>query len=74
MTVSPALTSGNSYKYKVAANPTLPEYDQVCTTGYTAWDGTADITATTGQKIVIVEVDANNKAKKGGLTTITSKA
>ncbi len=52
----------------------MPEYDQVCTTGYTVWDGTSDITATTGQKIVVVEVDSNNKAKKGGITTVTSKA
>lgn len=72
--MSPVLTSGNSYKYKVAANPTIPEYDQVCTTGYTVWDGTADITAATGQKIVVVEVDSNNKAKKGGITTVTAKA
>lgn len=74
MTVLPALTSGNSYKYKVAANPTLPDYDQVCTTGWNVWDGVADITAAAGQKIVIVELDANNKAKKAGITTVISKA
>ncbi|MBU9728044.1 hypothetical protein KTH90_18705 [Lachnospiraceae bacterium ASD4241] len=74
ITVVPALTSGNSYKYKVAANPTLPAYNATCTTGYSAWDGTADITAATGQKIVIVEVDVANKAKKAGMTTVTAKA
>ena len=30
-----------------------PAYDAVCTTGYTAWDGVAEITATTGQTILI---------------------
>ena len=72
ITVTPALTSGNSYKYKAAANPTIPEYDAVCTSGYTAWNGTDEITATTGQKIVIVEVDSANKAKKAGIATITA--
>lgn len=74
ITVSPGLTSGNSYKYKVAANPTMPAYNATCTTGYTVWDGTSDITATTGQKIVVVEVDANNKAKKAGMATVTAKS
>ena len=72
ITVTPALKSGNSYKYKVAANPTMPEYDAVCTSGYTAWNGTDEITATTGQKIVVVEVDSGNKAKKAGIATITA--
>lgn len=74
ITVSPELTSGNAYKYKVAANPTMPAYDATCTTGYTVWDGTADITATTGQKIIVVEVDSNNKAKKAGSATVTAKS
>ena len=74
ITVTPALTSGNSYKYKTAANPTMPEYDAACTSGYTAWNGTDEITATTGQKIIIVEVNSENKAKKAGMTTITSMA
>ena len=52
----------------------MPTYDQVCTSGYTNWNGTDEITATTGQKIVVVEVDSENKAKKGGQATVTSKA
>lgn len=74
ITVTPGLTSGNSYKYKVAANPTMPIYNQVCSTGYTAWNGSADIAAVTGQKIVVVEVDASNRAKKAGMATVTAKA
>lgn len=74
ITVTPSISSGNSYKYKVAANPTLPVYDQVCSSGYTNWDGVADITATTGQKIVVVEVDADNKARAAGIATVTVKA
>ncbi len=74
ITVTPTKAEGNSYKYKVASNPTIPTYNQVCTSGYTNWNGTDEITATTGQKIVIVEVDSDNKAKKGGQATVTSKA
>lgn len=72
--ISPSIGAGNSYKYKTAVSPTQPSYDQVCTAGYTIWDGTAEITATTGQKVVVAEVDTSNKAKKTGITTITAKA
>lgn len=73
ITVTPTLASGNSYKYKTATNPTVPEHDAVCTTGYTAWNGTDEISATAGQKIVIVEVDSDNKAKRVGQATIVVK-
>lgn len=74
ITVTPALSAGNSYKYKVAANPTLPDIGAVCTSGYTTWDGSADITAATGQKIVIVEVNGSNQCVKRGIATVTAKA
>lgn len=74
ITVEPAKASDNSYKYKVAANPTVPKYGDTCTTGYTAWNGTDEISATAGQKIVIVEVDSNNKAKRAGIATTTVKS
>lgn len=72
ITVEPTLTGGNSYKYKMAANPTIPGYGVVCTSGYKAWDGTAEIEATTGQKIVIAEVDTNNRCVGSGMAVITS--
>lgn len=74
ITVEPAKSEGNSYKYKVAANPTMPEYDTVCTSGYTNWNGTDEISATAGQKIVVVEVNSDNKAKKAGIATVVVKA
>lgn len=74
ITVSPSLASGNSYKYKVAANPTIPEYGATCTSGYTAWDSASEITSNSGQKIVIVEVDADNKAIGAGIAVIAAKA
>ena len=74
ITVEPAKTEGNSYKYKVAANPTMPKYGDVCTSGYTNWNGTDEISGTAGQKIVVVEVDSDNKAKRVGIATLTVKA
>lgn len=74
ITVSPSLDDGNSYKYKAAANPTMPLVGQECKTGYTVWDGTSEITATSGQKIIIVEVDAASKCIGAGITTLTVKA
>lgn len=74
ITVEPAKAEGNSYKYKVAANPTMPKYGDVCTSGYTNWNGTDEISGTAGQKIVVVEVDSDNKAKRAGTTTLTVKA
>ncbi len=72
ITVTPTLTSGNSYKYKVSDNATFPTYGQNVKT-WAVWDGTADITATTGKEIVIVECDADYHAVKAGIATVTAK-
>lgn len=74
ITVSPALTSGNSYKIKTGATVSMPVYNQLISGGYTNWNGTDDITAATGNKIVVVEVDADNHAQKAGMATVTAKA
>lgn len=73
ITVTPALTDGNSYKYKTGENLKLPEYGANVRT-WSSWDGASDITATTGDEICIVECDANYKAVKAGITTVTSQA
>jgi len=70
--INPALTGGNTYVYKTAANVDLPALDTVLTTGWTAWNGAAEITATTGNEIAIVEINATNEAVKGGLATVTA--
>lgn len=73
ITVTPALTSGNSYKYKVADNAKLPAYGQSVKT-WTAWDGTSEIAAATGKEICVVECDAQYRAVKGGIATVTAKS
>lgn len=73
VTVSPSLSAGGSYKYKTAASVTLPELNDSTATGYTTWDGTAEITATTGNEILIVEVDSTGAVQKAGKATVTAK-
>lgn len=72
ITVTPAIETGNSYKY--ATNPTvsIPQFGDDCSS-MTSWDGTSDITATTNNEIVIVEVDAHDLALKAGKTKVVSK-
>lgn len=74
ITVNEPLETNHSYKYKTAASVTAPSIGDTISTGYTNWDGEADITATTGNKILIVEVDADNKCVASGIDTVTSKA
>ena len=38
------------------------------------WDGSAEITATTGDPIIIVEINAKKEVLKVGKATVTSKA
>ena len=73
LTVSPALTSGNSYKYKVADNAVLPAAGQ-SVKSWTAWNGTDEITAATGKEICVVECDSAYRALKAGVATVTAKA
>lgn len=74
LTVAPELSSGNSYKYQTSASVTLPAYGQVLSVGWTDWDGSEEITATTGQQIAVVEVNADNQAMSGGVATVTANA
>lgn len=71
ITVTPTKESGNAYKYKTAASVDLPDYGDD-STGYTTWDGTSEITATTGNEIVVVEVDTDGTIFKGGKAIVVS--
>lgn len=73
LTVSPAKAAGNAYKYKVATEETAVVYGQNVK-NWTAWDGTADITAATGKVLTLVECDANYNAQAAGHATVTAKA
>lgn len=73
VTVSPSISSGNTYKYKTAASVELPSLGASCTTGYTDWNGVEEISATNGNKLLIVEVNSENKAISAGICSITVK-
>lgn len=72
ITVNPAKeNSNNVYKYKVAADAVTVEYGQNLR-NWTSWDGKADIKATTGQKITVVECDGTYKALNSGSASVTA--
>ena len=68
------LANGQSYVYKTHATtaPAVKLADDV--SAWTAWNGTDDITATTGHKITVAVKDANGQAVAGGSTDVTSAA
>ena len=73
ITVNPAKENANNvYKYKVAADAVTVGYGQNLR-NWTTWDGKADIKATTGQKITVVECDGTYKALNAGSASVTAK-
>lgn len=73
LTVTPALTSGNSYKYKVSDEETEVEAGQNVRV-WKSWDGKSDIVAESGKHIIVAECDKNYEVLKAGSTTVTAKA
>ena len=74
ITVNPAKENANNvYKYKVAADAVTVGYGQNLR-NWTTWDGKADIKATTGQKITVVECDGTYKALNAGNASVTAKS
>lgn len=73
ITVTPAkANAGNVYKYKVGSAAETVTYGQNVR-NWSTWDGTSDITATSSQKITVVEADSAYKALKSGDATVTAK-
>ena len=71
------LKAGEGYMYKVETG-TAPAVDpgDILTTadGWTAWNGSSDITAATGKKITVAVVDMTGAAVAAGNATVTAKA
>lgn len=72
LSVTPELTEGNSYKYKIGTEAESVVLDDVITTNWTSWNGTSEITAESGKIITVVEVNAENKAKYVGNAEVVS--
>ena len=68
--------SGESYVYKVGGSgedaPTIG-YHAIPDYSWTAWDGSADITATSGRKITVASINGDGKAVAAGSATVTAK-
>lgn len=65
--------TANTYAYKTAATVDMP-LTGVAPTGFSTWDGSADITATTGNELVIAELDSDGNVVKAGKVVVTAKA
>ena len=72
--VTPTLGPSNHYVYQTGATVELPAAygESVAGGSWTAWDGTAEITATNGQEIGIVEANLDNQAVAAGKTTVVA--
>lgn len=64
ITVSPPLEEGDQYRYKLGS-VTMPAKNQDVS-DWTAWDGTSEITADSGDILTMVECTQSNRAVKGG--------
>lgn len=67
------LGSGDSYKYKVTDDEIVVRKGDSTASGWTSWNGSAEITAATGKHITIV-VSNTNAVVAAGETTVTAKA
>lgn len=67
------LDSSDGYVYKVADTETAVIYGDDLT-AWTAWNGTADITAASGKVITVAVVDTNKKALAAGYATVVAAA
>lgn len=76
ITVTEAAEEENKRYYKTGKNVAIPAYNDVCdkSRGWTEWNGTEEITAKTGDKIIIAEVTQDgNYARAAGEATVTAK-
>lgn len=71
LTVSPSLSSGNSYKYSTSGPE--PTYMQDLS-GWEDWDGSEEIQATTGSILYVAEVNTQKKALRAGTVNVKAKA
>lgn len=66
--------TGAVYVYKVGDAAEIVTVGEEVNTGWTTWDGSADITAATGKVLTLVSRDTNKKALAAGTVTVTAHA
>lgn len=66
--------SGESYVYQTGVDLFVPAEGSVLAgSAWTSWNGSSEISSTTGLDIVVAIIDAENKAVHAGKTTVTVK-
>lgn len=74
LTVTPEKGGSNVYLYKTnESSDTTVTYDEDVSS-WTSWDGSAEIEATTGHHITVVEATSGKRARKSGSAEVKSKA
>ena len=72
VTAVPGLDDGDGYIYQVGIGLALPNRLDTCAPGatWTIWDGFSPIPATSGQQIMVVEINGEYGAERAGLVTV----
>lgn len=72
ITVAPGPDENGGYVYRVGTGLTLPKRLDACVPGDTwaEWDGFSSILATSGQQIMIVEINDEYDAERAGMVTV----
>lgn len=65
--------TGESYKYKVGDTAAAVAYGDNLS-AWTTWNGSADITAASGKKIVVAVINSDSQAVAAGGATVTAHA
>ncbi len=68
------LKSGESWAYKVTTGTAATVLPGEVVSGWTAWNGTSDITAATGKKLALVALNTAGQAIAYGSATVTAKS
>lgn len=73
ISVAPVKPAGGGYKYLLGTEVYSPDKNAVAPDTYSEWDGAAEIEAREGQKILVVEVDAEGKIQRAGTAAVIVK-
>lgn len=73
ITTDYTLGTGDSFVYKVTDDEIVVRKGDSTSSGWTSWDGSADITAATG-KVLTLAVSNSSKVKAAGHVTVTAHA
>lgn len=68
----PDTESGEYFAYKIGDAAQSVTYGMPVVTGWTAWNGTSEITAASGKVITVVIANAENRAIASGYATVVS--